>query len=272
MENASPKVLRVFNNNAVLAAVDGTEQVIVGRGVGFGRRPGDEIASGSHRHYVEVSPERVGFLNTLNEIPSQTLEVLSRALDLAEDILGDLHPSVYVVLTDHLVFAVQRLAEGVPIRNTLSAEIKAVFPVEYVAAESVLNYINTHLGVELPEDEAAFIALHLNAARTGVTVKQPLEQANALAEIVGKIGNEFGSSKAPTSDLVKALVDARARLRESRYRKNDVTRSIKKDLAYEFEVASRIICQMLNINEIPRAAEGEIAFLAVSLHAWRQDH
>lgn len=274
VDSEKPKVIRVFSNNAVLATHDGTEQVIVGRGVGFGRHAGDSIEHGPHRYYVEASPDRIGFLQTLNEVPSRTLEVLSQALDMASDILDDLHPSVYIVLTDHLVFAVQRLKEGQVIHNTLSQEIKAVFPVEFAAAESVLHYINVNLGIELPEDEAAFIALHLNAARTGVTVKQPLEQANALAEIVQKIGAKFGISQpdAASAELVSVLAKTRQRLVEGRYRKNDATRSIRKDLPYEFDIASTTIRTLVNLSQLPRHLEGEAAYLAVSLHGWRQSY
>lgn len=272
MDSKNPIIVRVFSNNAVLATVGDTEQVIVGRGIGFGRRAGDQIENGPHRHYVEATPDRLGFLQTLNEIPKHTLDVLSQAMDLATDILGELHPSIYIMLTDHLVFAVQRLKEGQVIQNTLRNEIKAVFPVEYAAAESVLHYINANLEAELPEDEAAFIALHLNAARTGVTVKQPLEQANALAQIVGRIGAEFGMPDAPTADLITGLAATRQRIREGRYRKNNAARSIARDLPYEFEVASKTIRSMLGISDIPKEAQGEVAYLAVSLHAWRQDH
>ncbi|MDO5048481.1 MAG: PRD domain-containing protein [Actinomycetaceae bacterium] len=272
MDGKTPTIVRVFSNNAVLATLDGTEQVIVGRGVGFGRTAGDQIEDGSHRHYVEARADRLGFLQTLKDIPVQTLDVLAKALDLATDMLGDLHPSVYIVLTDHLVFAIQRLEEGQVIHNTLKNEIEAVFPSEYVAAETVLNYINTNLGIELPEDEAAFIALHLNAARTGVTVKQPLERANALAEVVGKIGADFGIPNAPAGGLLRVLADTRQRMQEANYRKNDATGAIYRSLPREVTVATQVIRNMLGTLEIPHEVKGEVAYLAVFLHGWRQDH
>lgn len=190
MAELSYKVARVFSNNAVLARRGEDELVLVGRGIGFGRRAGDQIAADNvQRQYVEISPDKAQYLDLVNSIDSQVFETISAAIDLATDLLGELHPSVYLVLTDHLAFAVQRLREGEAITNPLLSEIRVVFPAEFGAAELMLSYINSHLDAELPVDEAAFITLHLSAARAGSTVKQPLQQANALAGIVEYAGS-----------------------------------------------------------------------------------
>nr|WP_275587060.1 PRD domain-containing protein [Arcanobacterium pluranimalium] len=184
--------------------------------------------------------------------------------------MGELHPSVYLLLSDHLIFAMQRLRDGQVIRNNLRTEIRAVFPEEFAAAEAVLTYINAHADMAFPDDEAAFIALHLNAARTGVTVKQPLEQANRLATIINDAGQSLGVEHAVPEEVSASILATMRRIESGMFRKNDALRAISRELPREFDVAERIIAQLLQVDAVPLLALGEVAFLSVTLHAWRQ--
>lgn len=184
-------IRRVLSNNAVLAAEscsEAGERILVGKGIGFSKKPGDYVEhGGGSREYVEISEQHRALLEGLSSIDGATFQVISASIDIAADVLGTLHPSVYVILAEHLSFAVQRVGRGETIRNSLVAEIKAVVPEEFSAAELVVNYLNTHLdSIVLPIDEAAFIALHLHAARTGGTVKQPLAVANRIGRVTAK--------------------------------------------------------------------------------------
>lgn len=62
MIQSAARVLRVFNNNAVLVSIDGVENVLAGRGIGFGKRPGDTIPAGdAQRQFIEASPDKIDF-------------------------------------------------------------------------------------------------------------------------------------------------------------------------------------------------------------------
>ncbi|WP_200829133.1 PRD domain-containing protein [Arcanobacterium ihumii] len=274
MDDQDHRIVRVFNNNAVLVRSNDSEHIIVGRGIGFGRRSGDLIEKGeAHRHYVEVSAERIQFLNQAESLSSQTLEAISGGVDLAADILGELHPSVYLLLSDHLIFAMQRLQAGQIIRNNLINEIRAVFPEEFAAAEAVLTFINSHADIKFPDDEAAFIALHLNAARTGVTVKQPLEKANRLASIIHDAGHALGVNRDNLdNDVSTQILATMRRIESGMFRKNDALRAISRDLPLEFDVAQRVVARLLDADDVPSLALGEVAFLAVIFHGWRQSN
>lgn len=275
MGEPSYRVVRVFNNNAVLVRQDEDELVVVGRGIGFGRRTGDRIAADNvQRQYVEIGRDKAQYLELMNSIDPRVFEIISTTVDLAVDLLGELHPSVYLLLADHLAFAVQRFRDGAAIVNPLLGEIRVVFPTEFGAAELMLGYINSHLGIELPTDEAAFITLHLNAARTGSTVKQPLQQANVLGGIVEFATTWLGSpaiSPAVHDELVGALARLANRLESGAYRVNLAARSIQRDLPHETELARQIVLRILQVEQLPREAVGEVANLAVFLHGWQQD-
>lgn len=105
MVQPDARVVRIFNNNAVLVRVDDVEFVLAGRGIGFGKKPGDTIPSvDAQRQFIEASPDKIDFLKSANALDPMLVEAVSEAVDLATDLLGDLDPSVYVVLADHRVY------------------------------------------------------------------------------------------------------------------------------------------------------------------------
>lgn len=273
------RVVRVLSNNAVLArtAAEADEVILVGRGIGFRRRPGELLPTdAAGRRYVELSTDQVRFLQSMDSLDHAAMDVISAAVDLAVDLLGELHPSVYVVLAEHLSFAVQRVGLGETIRNSLLGEIRASFPLEFRAAELIVGYLNSHLeGVNLPVDEAAFIALHLNAARTGVTVKQPLAAANALAELVRTVCTQLSATTtaldgAPDRTLAIELNRLIRRVESGGFRTCLLHREIHRDLPRESDLSRQILCRILDVPSLPDHATGEAAFLAVFLHGWRQ--
>jgi transcriptional antiterminator len=275
MEKSACLVSRVFSNNAVLARLGEDERVLVGCGIGFGRRVGERIpADKIQQQYFELSPSKAHYLDLMNLIDQRTFDTCVEAIKRAADLLGELHPSVYLVLADHLACVVQRLREGSVIFNPLMDEIRAAFPDESVAAEVVLRYINSHLDVELPSDETAFITLHLSAARTGASVKLPLKQANDLAGIVQFAADRLGHPNASGvvhGELVWTLARLTKRVRAGAFRSHAAARSIERDLPLETELASQIIERIWGSTPLPHGAAGEVAHHAVFLHGWKQD-
>ncbi|GAB3699839.1 PRD domain-containing protein [Corynebacterium nasicanis] len=279
--DAAPRIIRVFSNNAVLVRLpggdEGEELVMVGRGIGFQRKQGDEISAANADHqYMELSPDKVQFLRSVNAIDPEIMETISAAVDLAVDLLGELHPSVYAVLAEHISFAVQRVGLGETIRNSLLDEIRASFPLEFRAAELVVGYLNSHVdGIDLPVDEAAYIALHLNAARLGVTVKQPLATAHALAGLIRLVCLRLNATTTaldgtPDRTLAIELTRLSRRAAAAQFRTNLLRRSVERDLPREIDLARQVLCRILDVPSLPSHVEGEAAFLAVFLHGWQQ--
>ncbi|WJZ02048.1 PRD domain-containing protein [Corynebacterium freiburgense] len=265
------RIVRVLSNNAVLARDHVDERVMVGKGIGFGRKPGDIVTvDPTHRQYIELSSDKAQYLELLGVIDPRILETISAAIDFAVELLGELHPSVYVVLAEHLSFAVERVGRGETIESSLLNEVRAVFPAEFNAAELIVSYINANLDdVSLPVDEAVYIALHLKAARSGVTVKQPLATANAVADLVSLVRKRLGLE--PTDGLVLELTRLNKRIRSGRFRTNAAGRAIRREMFADYVLSEEIIRHILGASTLSRATEGEVAFLAVFLHGWRQE-
>ncbi len=75
-------VQKVLNNSLVLSLDDDNREVIVmGKGIGFNSRPGDEIAPEQiEKLFVtQTLDERSGYLEALSAIPDEVIEMAARA-------------------------------------------------------------------------------------------------------------------------------------------------------------------------------------------------
>ena len=72
-----------------------------------------------------------------------------------------LSESIYLTLTDHVNFALERMHRGIQLHNALVTEMRVFYPGEFAVGQYALEQIAAQEGVQLPEDEAASIAMHL---------------------------------------------------------------------------------------------------------------
>ncbi|QTF09996.1 PRD domain-containing protein [Brenneria izadpanahii] len=166
------KVIKTLSHNAVLAVDEqGQEIVAIGRGIGFGKKTDDEIDAGEIKSWFIKSggPAQEIFLKLMKQIPTRYLMLTQEILDHAKDkITITQYETVFITLSDHINYAIQRQQEGKVIRNFLLWDIRRFYPNEYLIGLDALKLIETRLGVALPEDEAGFIAMHLaNASHDG---------------------------------------------------------------------------------------------------------
>lgn len=83
-------------------------------------------------------------------------------VEYTENALGrKLRDGIYVALTDHIDFALERIEKNIPLKSTMLSEIKTYYPGEYRIGLEALNIVKRELGVKLPEDEAGYIAIHI---------------------------------------------------------------------------------------------------------------
>ncbi|QCB27476.1 PRD domain-containing protein [Corynebacterium endometrii] len=274
------RVTRVISNNAVFVqstAHPDQEEILVGRGVGFGVKAGEMLKDASQaRSFIPKGKEKSQLLKALERIDDDLFAAVTAGLEKAMDYLGALDPSAYLLLAEHISFAVQRVRRGEIIHNPLLEEIHAAFTEEFDAALMVLAEVNDSLGVHLPVEEAAYIALHLNAARTGSTVKAPLATANALAGDMAIVRNALGIAPSISQHsisaqrLASALIELRTHIAAGRRRSNAMARSVERELPREFGAASEVICSVVETPSLPHSLRGEAAFFAMFLHGWKQ--
>lgn len=165
------KILRIFNNNVVLAREDGgngREVILTGRGLGFQTKPGQAIDPANIvRTFVPDDgrdPDNIGAM--LAAIPAEHLALAEQALEAGRAELAiPTSTALSVALADHLSFAIKRLQDGIEFEYPLRAEVAHLYPAELRAAQLILGHVNASLPAPLDDGEAVSIALHLvNAA------------------------------------------------------------------------------------------------------------
>ncbi|MGB3771909.1 MAG: PRD domain-containing protein [Rhodococcus sp. (in: high G+C Gram-positive bacteria)] len=159
------EILRIFNNNVVLARTDaGGEVIVTGRGLGFQAKPGQRVdPERVARVFVPEDgrdPDNFGIL--VAAIPPEHLVLADRALDVARERLGiTLGSTTVIALADHLSFAIVRTEKSMPMSYPLRGEVTHLYPDEFAAARTVLEFVNSRIETPLDIDEAVPIALHL---------------------------------------------------------------------------------------------------------------
>ena len=182
------KVEKILSNNAVLLINAKHEEIVaIGRGIGFGKRPGDKVdRSQIESQFVKKSEGLADVLSQLlAEIPPPYLAVTQQIIALAQQRLAiTVQDTLFLALSDHLNFAIQRQANGLVIKNFLLWDIKRFYAQEYAGGLEALQLINSKLGISLPEDEAGFIALHLANAKNNSDMQSTMQSATIIKDVL----------------------------------------------------------------------------------------
>lgn len=90
------------------------------------------------------------------------LQIGEEIFDEAKMTLGKaINDNCYIALVDHIYTACERVKEGIFVKNGLLWDIKRFYKIEYEVGKRSLQIIKDKTGIELNDDEAGFIALHI---------------------------------------------------------------------------------------------------------------
>jgi Transcriptional antiterminator len=157
-------ILKIFNNNSIAALSENKQDIIItGAGIGFGKKVGDIVDEGKiERKYVLQDEYKKRFEQSLESIPTVYFEITHQIVKRATVILQtDFSSEVFLAITDCISFAIKRKKEASYLPNIILNETKVLYKKEYEIGLLALEYIREKTGVQLGEDEAGYIALHL---------------------------------------------------------------------------------------------------------------
>lgn len=184
------KIAKILNNNVVVVVNDQQrEQVVMGRGLAFMKKTGDELDDSKiEKIFALQNDELVAHLTELlSHIPMEVMTTCDQIISQARTRLGKLQENLYIALTDHCNFAIERQKQGVPISNALLWETRRLYPKEYALGLEALDIIDARLGVRLPVDEAGFIALHLVNAQLNGEMPEVARITRVMQEILNLV-------------------------------------------------------------------------------------
>lgn len=180
---------KVLNNNVLLTKNrKGKEVIVMGRGISFNKVAGDYVdpAKVDKVFLLNENEFTARLTELLNEIPVTHLELASEIVAYANKVLGtELSDNLYLTLTDHIHFALQRFGKGIQLKNAMLFEIKRFYQKEFAIGLDALKIIEQATGFALGEDEAGFIALHLvNARMDGNEVRSTIKMTEIVQNIL----------------------------------------------------------------------------------------
>lgn len=166
---AAVKAIKVFNNNAVSAMMpDGREAMVLGKGIGFGKRPGQTVDEKLIEKVYYVQTEmQTRFLQMLQNVQPCVIRAAEGILAAAEGEGLYMSSQATISLIDHISFAIERQEKGMSLPNLLLGETQMLYEKEYELGRRALEIIRDCCGITMPEDEAGYIALHLVSISVG---------------------------------------------------------------------------------------------------------
>lgn len=189
------KVEKIINNNIVSSRdSNGNELIIMGRGLGFGKKAGQMLDENKVEKVFKLDNKDSleHFKQLLKKLPLEYIQVSDEIISYAKAALGEeLNENVYLTLTDHISFAVERFKEGMIFNNALFEEIKMFYPNEYTVGCHALYLIEKKTGIRLQEDEAASIAIHIVNAEFDSAISKTFTLTQMIRDMMDIIREEI---------------------------------------------------------------------------------
>lgn len=190
------RVDKVLNNSLILTRDSHDRELIVmGKGLGFNSRPGDEIIAEKieKRFVVQENVRGKDYLQMVADLPEDILQMAGYILSLADQQLEQkVRGQILFTLADHLAFAVERHRQGIIIQNRLLHDVQRFYPAQYQVARQALETINQQYRLNLPDEEAGNIAFHLvNGQSEGDDVGKAMQSVKMLKDIFTLVQYHF---------------------------------------------------------------------------------
>lgn len=187
---------KVINNNIISAyEKSGAEVIVMGRGIGFKKKQGEVVPADQISKIFRIKSRTLAeqFKELLANMPLERVRISDEIISHAKDHLKlKLNQSIYVTLTDHINFAIERVSQGIEPKNALLWEIKRFYPQEFQLGIYALELIQDRLDILLPEDEAGFIALHFVNAEYGTDIRDAVKFPDQMQAIVDIVERDLG--------------------------------------------------------------------------------
>ena len=186
---------KVLNNNVVTIINENDEEaVVMGRGLAFQKKKGDEIDESKIEKIFVLENKSINekLLTLVNDIPAKYLEIAEDIIKYAENKLSTkLNENIYLTLTDHISFAISRAEKNLEIKNAMLWDIKRLHKDEFDVGIHALRVIKENLNVELPEDEAASIAMHILNGELDQEMPEIVDMIKLIEEILKMVKYHF---------------------------------------------------------------------------------
>ncbi|QKY68444.1 PRD domain-containing protein [Lentibacillus sp. CBA3610] len=241
------KIRKILNNNAVIIVDDGEEKIAIGSGVGFEKQKNDVI-NPKKIEKLFVLKENEKLQQLLLRIPEEHFTLSEEIITYAEQQLNtELNEHIRVQIADHISFAIEREQSGIQLKNALLREIKVLYRQEFEIGLWAIERIKDVIGIEMPVDEAAFIALYIHTMKVqGGDIHETVRQTTMVQKMVQRIRDYLNISIGEADISYERLVThlrftlTRARYHDSHVMDKDMFDMIKQKYDVSYQCAKQV--------------------------------
>ena len=269
-------VVKVFNNNIVLVNSENKEKILFAKGLGFGKKKGSIISSGTEIAKVfsiEDQENINNFKYITRNIDSDFLGVCEEGIyEISNQLNCELNERIHIGLIDHLFVAVERLKNDKEVENPFLVETQTLYPKEYELAEMISNMVGEHCHIKFPEGEIGFITLHIHSAINDGKVSNTVKNTYLSNVIVEYVENELNIKiNRKSLDYARFCTHIKfaiQRIMENTTVNNDLAKVIKDTYKESYKISENI-CKVIEEELKLKVSEDEIAFLTIHIERFR---
>ena len=190
------RISKVLNHNAVIAvsADDNQEYLLMGKGIGFGRKVTERIQlpEDASVYSLRETTKRGSARQLAASIAPECLEIAGIVLEEAEKVFGSIDRSILFPMADHIEYAIRRIRNHESISNPLTDDIRLLFHMEYKVALCIVPVLKRRMGINMDEDEVGYVALHVHTAIEKEELSQAVQMAQAVRDCVNYVEDVLG--------------------------------------------------------------------------------
>lgn len=189
------KVVQSLNQNALLIKDDkNNELIVLGKGIGFGKKRGDAIDQSKISSYyrLQSTAQEQKIIDELKEIDENVLIMAEDvAVKFNQELNGALAESFVFTLASHIQFSIDRNEKFQISDEAFLYEFKYLYPKEYALGKDAVQYLNGKYKLNFPESEVTFFTLHfVNALNDTGDFTEIIRLNKIMGEILELIGEE----------------------------------------------------------------------------------
>ena len=268
-------IKKILNNNVVTSTSEnGQEIIVVGNGIGWKQKVGQEIEDSKIEKIfrMDTASSTAKLKQLFIEVKIESINASTEIIEYAKKNLNkDLNKNIYITLTDHIDFAIERFDRGIEFKNALYWEIRKIYKKEFEIGQYALNIVEKHFGIRLPEEEAAAIATYIinaefdgNMSHTESMIRIVKKAINVVSLFVGK---QLDEDSLDYQRFVTHLLFFAQRVIEQKFlevKSDCLVDTIKKEYPQEYKCARKIADFVSREYDIEIGDE-ETTFLAVHI-------
>lgn len=188
------RFLKSYNNSVALVENEqGKEEIVIGKGIGFGLKKGDQIDQAKiERRFITAEDQES--IMQLKDISARTLELTTKVIKLAEPKLNiKFNDFQYLALADHIDFALTRSEDSIDMNATNTRwEVRNLFPEEYTVAIDAITVIEKATAQKLSASESILMTYHfVNATSDDAKLQETIQITQLITEIIKIVSYEY---------------------------------------------------------------------------------